>query len=82
MITIYGTILCPDCVEIKKIYAEKHIPFEFYDFNACTENLKNFLKIRDTNPLFDDVKKEGRLGIPCIVLGNGTVTLDMKDAWK
>lgn len=82
MITIYGTTLCPDCVEIKRLYAQKHIPFEFRDFGASTQNIKDFLKIRDANPLFDHVKKAGNIGIPCIVLEDGTVTLSPEDAWN
>ena len=38
--------------------------------------MKEFLKLRETNPLFDTVKEDGGIGIPCIVREDGTVTLD------
>jgi len=34
-------------------------------------NLKKFLKYRDNNPVFDDVKTSGRVGLPCIVINDG-----------
>ena len=43
--------------------------------------LKNLLilKLRDTNPAFDEAKAADDLGIPCYVLEDGTVTLYSKD---
>jgi len=38
--------------------------------------LKEFLKIRDENPLFDAVREKGSIGIPTIVKADGSVTLD------
>lgn len=85
MVKIYGTILCPDCVQTKRLYAAHHIPFEFCDFGISTQNLKDFLKIRDDQKnchLFDSVREQGGIGIPCIVLEDGTVTLTPEDALK
>ena len=42
--------------------------------------MKEFLRLRDTSPVFDEAKKNGSIGIPCFVLEDGTVTLDPKDA--
>ena len=38
--------------------------------------LKEFLRLRDENPLFQDIKENGGIGIPCIVREDGTLTLD------
>ena len=38
--------------------------------------LKAFLKLRDNHSAFDDVKKNGYIGIPALVLENGNVVLD------
>lgn len=46
------------------------------DFASELSNLKEFLKIRDTNDLFIPVKQEGQIGIPCIVREDRSVTLD------
>lgn len=82
MIIIYGTPVCPDCIEIQKLYAERNIPYEFRDFGSSTQNLKDFLKLRDSLPIFDEVKKQHQIGIPCIILEDGAITLHMEDAWK
>lgn len=34
-------------------------------------NLKVFLKYRDNNPEFKEVKESGRVGLPCIVINKG-----------
>jgi len=38
--------------------------------------LKEFLKLRDENPLFDEIKREGKIGIPCIVWDDGSIHFD------
>lgn len=34
-------------------------------------NLKRFLKLRDLAPEFKEIKENGRVGLPCIVINNG-----------
>ena len=79
MLKMYGTPLCPDCVEAEAELAEKRIPFENVDITASTANLKAFLKLRDENPLFDAVRAEGGIGVPCFVLDDGRLTLDVRE---
>ena len=76
MLKIYGSLLCPDCVQCKNDLAAAGIEFVYLDFSDDLRNLKAFLAIRDTNPLFEEVKQRGGIGIPCIVEEDGTVTLD------
>lgn len=33
--------------------------------------LKMFLKYRDNNPVFEEIKSNGNVGIPCIVINDG-----------
>lgn len=75
MLKIYGTLLCPDCVRCKEDLAAAGVEFEYLDFGDSILNLKEFLKLRDTLPLFEDARREGWIGIPCIVRQDGTVTL-------
>ena len=48
-------------------------------------NLKLFLKHRDNNSVFDHIKKNGSVGLPCFVIGRGesivfdTESLDIED---
>lgn len=74
MIIIYGMSICPDCAYLDdQIKGDSR--FEMRYFEDKTSNLKEFLKIRENNPLFDTVKENGSIGIPCFLLEDGTVTL-------
>ena len=79
MIKIYGMHTCPDCT-----YVEEQIKgdsnYEVIDIGQHVRNLKEFLKLRDHHPVFDEAKKSGAAGIPCFVLEDGTVTLTPEDA--
>lgn len=75
MLKIYGSMLCKDCVQCRKDLDAAGVAYEYTDFAENLSALKEFLAIRDTNPLFEDVKKAGGIGIPCIVLEDGSITL-------
>ena len=76
MLKIYGSMMCPDCVACRKDLDEAGIAYEYLDFSENLGNLKEFLSLRDGNEAFDEVKAEGRIGIPCILREDGTLTLD------
>ena len=76
MLKIYGSKLCPDCVECLQIFDMKNISYEYYDFSEDLSSLKTFLKLRDTEPVFSAIKNNGGIGIPCIVNEEGRVDLD------
>ena len=76
MIKIYGSMLCPDCVKCREDLDQAGIAYEYLDFADSLLHLKEFLKIRESCPLFAEVKTSGGIGIPCIVKEDGNVTLD------
>lgn len=76
MLTIYGSMMCPDCVECRKDLDEAGVEYTYLDFAEDLRNLKAFLALRDTDPAFAQVREEGRIGIPCILGEDGTVSLD------
>lgn len=76
MLKIYGSMLCPDCVKCRMDLDQAGIPYEFLDFSENLMNLKDFLRIRDGNPLFDEARAEGNIGIPCLVKEDASVLLD------
>jgi len=76
--TVYGSLLCSDCVECLKDLDAAGTAYTFCDFSENLLNLKNFLKLRDQNAIFEEVKIEGKIGIPCIVHDDGTVSLTWK----
>ena len=79
MIKIYGSMLCPDCVQCRKDLDAAGTAYEYLDFSEDLKNLKEFLKLRDGNPLFDGHRDEGKIGIPCILREDGTITLDWEE---
>lgn len=82
MIKVYGTKLCPDCRNTIEQFDEAGVTYEFFDICTDLPLLKEFLSIRDHSPLFDQVKENKGIGIPCIVLEDGTVTLNPEDVLK
>lgn len=71
---IYGSMQCPDCVECCRQLDGAHTVYEFRDISENLLYLKEFLRIRDTEPVFAEVKHEGKIGIPCILHSDGTVS--------
>ena len=82
MLKIYGTKLCPDCKACCAQLEAAKIPFEYCDFADSLVNLKEFLKLRDENSIFDDVRTSGKIGIPCIIRDDGTLTLQWDEFIK
>ncbi len=78
-IIMFGTNACPDCVEAVKVLDEKNADYMYLEFSESTANLKRFLKLRDTESIFDEVKANGGIGVPCFKLSDGTLTLSLED---
>ena len=79
MLKVYGMKICPDTVECIETLTKAGIQFEYLDFADKTANLKAFLKLRDSSPLFDAVRQEGNIGIPCIQREDGSITLHWQE---
>jgi glutaredoxin-related protein len=76
MLKVYGTALCPDCVECKYNLDQNGIEYEYLDITGNLRNLKAFLKLRDHSEVFADAKEKGYIGIPALVLEDGELILD------
>lgn len=79
MIKIYGMDTCPDCTYVEE-QIKGNCRYEIIDIGRHVKDLKDFLKIRDNNPVFDSAKKTGAVGIPCFILEDGTITLTPEEA--
>lgn len=79
MLKIYGSMLCKDCVQCRAELDAAGVEYEYLDFADELKNLKEFLALREGNPLFDEVRKAGGIGIPCIVRADGSITLDWSE---
>ena len=80
MLKLYGSPICPDCVEAVDTFQKKGISYEYHIITGSTAELKAFLKLRDHEPVFGPVREEGKIGIPCFVKEDGTVTLSLEEA--
>ena len=79
MLKVYGMKICPDTVECCEALTRAGVEYEFLDFAEKTANLKAFLKLRDSSPLFDSVRQEGGIGIPCIQREDGSITFGWEE---
>ena len=78
-ITMYGAPICRDCVAAKEALTKMSgIDLEYRNITESTAMLKEFLKYRDTEQLFDSVKDAGKIGIPFYIMEDGTKTLDIE----
>ena len=79
MIRILGSMLCKDCVQCRQELDAAKVNYEYCDFSDELKYLKEFLALRDKEPVFAQVRQEGRIGIPCIIREDGTLTLDWQE---
>ena len=70
---------CPDCRNVEEQIAGLD-GYEVIDIGSHVRLLKEFLRLRDSNPAFDDARRGGYIGIPCFVLEDGRVTLKPEEA--
>ena len=82
MIKIYGSMLCGDCVKCCEDLKRCGIAFQFLDFADELRNLKEFLRLRDSEKLFDAVKSDEKIGIPLLVMEDGRLLLSWDDLIK
>lgn len=64
---------CPDCPPVVKRLDEENISYRKVDITSSMADLKEFLKVRDVNPYFDQIKKENRVGVPTLMDGDGNL---------
>jgi len=76
MLKIYGSMQCPGCVQCREELDNAGVEYEFCDITQNLALLKEFLVIRDGSALFDDARKTGMAGIPCIITEDGSITFD------
>ena len=81
MLKVYGTDICIDCRNYKVIQENRGFEAEYIDITENTTNLKEFLQIRDNEPIFGSVKERNGIGIPLFVNEDGTKTFDINEAF-
>lgn len=79
---VYGTEICIDCRNFKAIQKMRGFQAEFINITENTDNLKEFLRLRDTKKIFTPVKENSGVGIPLFVNDNGDMTFDINVAFS
>ena len=80
-VILYGTDLCPDCVEAQQRLHDAGIEYDYRSFATDLHALMEFLAIRDDiehDALFTPVRERGGIGIPCFLIPDVEVTLDIE----
>ena len=80
MIKIYGMPTCPYCDYVHEQVKDRKDEFEYINIGANIKDLSDYVRLRDSNPIFDHLKAIGDLGVPAFVFEDGTVSVDPKDA--
>lgn len=78
-VTVLGSHLCEDTRNALKVLEEKNFEVKFKNFSEDLAFLKEFLEIRETNQLYEAVRANKGLGIPCFCLEDGSMTLDLEN---
>lgn len=76
---VYSADICIDCRNWQHIMALRGIEMEVVDITASTANLREFLHLRDTSPVFAACRERGGIGIPCFTDGD-FITLSGNEA--
>ena len=72
MSILFSSDKCPDCPPVIEKLNNENIEFENVNITESMENLKRFLKYRDSDPYFEDIKQNNRVGVPTLMKEDGT----------
>ena len=81
-ITVIGSHLCPDTLYALNRLAAAGADITFKDILSCHADLQDYLMIRESDVLYADIRGTKRLGIPCFVCEDGSMTLNINDILK
>ena len=73
---VYGAQICIDCRNYKAIQKRRGFEAEYIDITEDTGKLREFLNMRDNNPVFEQVKENNGIGIPLFINDDGRKTID------
>ena len=81
-VPVIGSHLCPDTLYALNKLCEAKADITFKNLSASLPDLRTYLALRESSPLYESVRENGSIGIPAFVLEDGTVTLDLADVLK
>lgn len=76
---LFYSMKCPDCPPFIEELDRQGIVYEKVEITDSMANLKRFLRLRDANPAFDNIKKWGFVGVPVLVTTDNHFIFDVND---
>lgn len=76
-VTVIGSHLFKDTVDALEILKDKKIEIEFLNISEDLTSLKKYLSYRETEDMYEEIRKSGKIGIPLLILEDGTKTFDV-----
>lgn len=81
-VTVYGSNVCTKTLHDLNVLWDKGYQVDFVNVTGSIGLLKDFVHMRDVNPVFDPIRKEGRFGTPFFVLEDGTETHELEEVLR
>mgnify|MGYP003591525669 FL=1 len=81
-VTMIGSHLCPDTFAAMSALLAAGVEVSYKDILSCHADLKTYLKLRDTNKIYAEIRGTDMLGIPCFILEDGNITLNLAEVLK
>ena len=76
-ITVYGSNLCPKTLHTIESITDLGVMPKFVNVTGSINLLMDFVKLRDTHSLYDDIRGSEKIGFPTFELEDGTLTRDV-----
>ena len=81
-VTVIGSHMCPLTAGALNHLYDADIPVDYKDILGSHADMLTFLKIRDSNDLYANIRGTDRIGLPCFILEDGTITMDLQEVLK
>lgn len=81
-VTVIGSHLCPDTLAALNKLSGEGADIEYKNILACHADLRAYLALRDKSEVYAEIRGTDRLGVPCFICEDGTVTLDLEEVLR
>lgn len=69
LITVYGSLLCKDCMATKIIFEKLNVNYKLINITEKSVILHEFIVMRDKDEFFRGIRDNGKVGIPFFTKG-------------
>lgn len=77
--TFYYSDKCPECAPFEAELKRQGLDYESVNITDSMSNLKRFLKLRDTHPIFEERRQWGVVGVPLLVTQDNKYIFELID---